>query len=237
MTPPKRQFTAFQSEVAGRFGLVPNFFSSAPDAPELVERLWVFAKAAYLDSPIPALFKERLFVYLSRFCGVRYCIARHCAFLIGNGHSSGDPSAVPQSIEQAIRLLKTPPPWQRDINAVLRALETGPIGADWPDPETDLEDRVFSAATIAFVEPARSSRARRALRHALGGERLELLLGLLAFIRTAHYWTVVHPEIVYEEDISNLLAAHEELARLLLQDPEAARSETGSRLFSEVEGN
>jgi hypothetical protein len=111
MTSPQRQFSAFQSEVVGRFGLVPNFFSSAPDAPELVERLWVFAKAAYLDSPIPALFKERLFVYLSRFCGVRYCIARHCAFLIGNGHSSGDPSAVPQSIEQAIRLLKTPPPW------------------------------------------------------------------------------------------------------------------------------
>jgi hypothetical protein len=110
MTSPQRQFSAFQSEDAGRFGLVPNFFSSAPDAPEFVERLWVFAKAAYLDSPIPALFKERLFVYLSRFCEVRYCIARHCAFLIGNGHSSGDPSAVAQSIEQAIRLLKTPPP-------------------------------------------------------------------------------------------------------------------------------
>ena len=57
---------AFQREVAGRFGLVPNFFSSAPDAPEIIERLWDFAKAAYLDNPIPSLFKERLFVYLSR---------------------------------------------------------------------------------------------------------------------------------------------------------------------------
>ena len=57
--------TAFQREVASRFGLVPNFFSSAPDAPEIIERLWSFAKAGYLDNPIPALFKERLFVYLS----------------------------------------------------------------------------------------------------------------------------------------------------------------------------
>ena len=65
--------TAFQREVAGRFGLVPNFFSSAPDAPEIIERLWDFAKAAYIDYPIPSLFKERLFVYLSRFCEVRYC--------------------------------------------------------------------------------------------------------------------------------------------------------------------
>ena len=71
---------AFQREVASRFGLVPNFFSSAPDAPEVIERLWAFAKAGYLDNPIPSLFKERLFVYLSRFCEVRYCIARHCAF-------------------------------------------------------------------------------------------------------------------------------------------------------------
>src|SRR6476620_8391105 len=92
MTAAPASKTAFQREVASRFGLVPNFFSSAPDAPEIIERLWAFAKAGYLDNPIPALFKERLFVYLSRFCEVRYCIARHCAFLVGRGHSSGDPS-------------------------------------------------------------------------------------------------------------------------------------------------
>ena len=83
---------AFQREVATRFGLVPNFFSSAPDAPEIIERLWAFAKAGYLDNPIPSLFKERLFVYLSRFCEVRYCIARHCAFLVGRGHFVWRPS-------------------------------------------------------------------------------------------------------------------------------------------------
>ncbi|MGB8631126.1 MAG: hypothetical protein WCD69_17360, partial [Xanthobacteraceae bacterium] len=56
----------FEREVAARFGLVPNFFRSAP-APVMRE-LWLFAKSAYLDAPIPTLFKERLFVYLSRFC-------------------------------------------------------------------------------------------------------------------------------------------------------------------------
>jgi hypothetical protein len=71
--------TSFQHEVTTRFGLVPNFFASAPDAPEIVERLWDFVKSAYIDNPIPSLFKERLFVYLSRFCEVRYCIVRHGA--------------------------------------------------------------------------------------------------------------------------------------------------------------
>jgi hypothetical protein len=58
--------TPFEREVASRFGLVPNFFVSAPDAPEIIERLWAFAVSAYFDNPMPSLFKERLFVYLSR---------------------------------------------------------------------------------------------------------------------------------------------------------------------------
>jgi two-component sensor histidine kinase len=227
--------TTFEREVAGRFGLVPNFFSSAPDAPELIERLWEFAKAGYLDNPIPALFKERLFVYLSRFCQVRYCIIRHCGFLLGYGHSSGDPSAPHQTVEQAIRLLRAPPPWQRNSDAVLLALEARSSAADWPAPETELEDHLFTAATMVFVEPGRSERARRALRNALGGRPFEHLLGLLAFIRTAHYWTVLHPDLQSEDDILELLRVNEELARLLLQDPEAARCDMSSRLFSELE--
>ena len=181
------------------------------------------------------LFKERLFVYLSRFCEVRYCIVRHCAFLIGYGHSSGDPSAPPQTVEQAIRLLRSPPPWQRNMEAVLGALEASPGVADWPAPETELEDQLFTAATLVFVEPGRAQQARRALRQVLGGRRLEHLLGLLAFIRTAHYWTVLHPDIQNEEDVLDLLKLNEDLARLLLEDPEAARCDLGSRLFSELE--
>jgi hypothetical protein len=100
----------FHRNVTGRFGLAPNFFMSAPDAPEIVEKLWDFATSAYLDNPIPSLFKERLFVFLSRFCQVRYCIVRHCGFLVGYGHSSGDALAAPQTIEQAPSFSRYPRP-------------------------------------------------------------------------------------------------------------------------------
>ena len=89
--PENADHEAFEREVASRFGLVPNFFRSAPDAPFVIRELCLFAKSAYLDNPIPSLFKERLFVYLSRFCAVRYCITRHCGFLLGLGRSAGDP--------------------------------------------------------------------------------------------------------------------------------------------------
>lgn len=38
-----------------------------------------------LDDKGPSLFKERLFVHLSRFCPIRYCIVRHVGVLMGLG--------------------------------------------------------------------------------------------------------------------------------------------------------
>ena len=115
---------AFEREVAARFGLVPNFFQSAPDAPLVIRELWLFAKSAYLDNPIPTLFKERLFVYLSRFCEARYCITRHCGFLLGLGRSAGDPDAPVMTVPQVVRLLQRPIPSEEQIGAALARLET-----------------------------------------------------------------------------------------------------------------
>jgi hypothetical protein len=41
----------------------------------------------------------------------------------------------------------------------------------------------------------------------------------LAFVRTAHYWTKLHPELTFEEDVIRLLASHEALAQCVLNDP------------------
>src|SRR6202795_3055113 len=126
----------FEREVASRFGLVPNFFRSSPDAPYVVRELWAFAKSAYLDTPIPTLFKERLFVYLSRFCEVRYCITRHTGFLLGLGRSAGDPDALVMTIDQVIRLLQRPVPTEEHASRALARLEAFSEHIDWPPPET-----------------------------------------------------------------------------------------------------
>jgi hypothetical protein len=210
----------FHREVTRRFGLLPNLFMSAPDAPEIVEKLWDFAKSAYLDNPMPALLKERMFVFLSRFCQVRYCIVRHCGFLVGYGHSSGDLTAGPQTVEQALRLLKTPPPWRRQLDPIYARLEAFTAPIEWPDMDSEEEDWIFATSALLFVEPTKSARALQALRHALGAKRLEYLLALLAFIRAAHYWTMVHPGLEIEDDMRELMQEHRELASLLLQDPE-----------------
>jgi two-component sensor histidine kinase len=230
---PKNQ-DDFEREVAARFGLLPNFFQSAPDAPLVIRELWLFAKSAYPDNPIPTLFKERLFVYLSRFCEVRYCITRHCGFLLGLGRSAGDPDAPVMTIAQVVRLLKRPIPSDEHLGEALARLEAVAEPIDWPSPETSHDEDLLTLATVLFLQPARANRAKQALRTALGGEKFELLIGFLTFIRSAHYWTLMHPELAFEDDVKQLLREHQELAKLLLEDPEAGRSEMGARLFEEL---
>jgi signal transduction histidine kinase/ActR/RegA family two-component response regulator len=229
-----RQIT-FEAEVTGRFGILPNFFRSARAAPELIQQLWSFAKAAYLDNPIPAHLKERLFVTLSRLCPMRYCIVRHVGFLLGRGRPAGEAGLAPHSIADVIGLLKRPTPWQRDMPSIYARLGglMEPL-ASWPEPGSEMEDLIFACAAVIFAEPARGESARLALLKALGPRQFEYLTGCLAFIRTAHYWTMLHPEIETDEDMRTLLQDHEELARLLMEDPEADRCEMGARLFDEL---
>jgi hypothetical protein len=115
-------------------------------------------------------------------------------------------------------------PWNRDMPAVYVRLEgLGEALADWPERWTEMEDLLFACAAVVFSETARGDTARLALLKALGAQRFEHLAGLLAFIRTAHYWTMLHPDIEIEEDMRTLMRDHTELARLLLGDPEAHR--------------
>ena len=58
-----RKKSKLEIEVEKRFGILPNFFRLTPEIPEITANLWGFALSAYLDNPLPSLFKERLFVY------------------------------------------------------------------------------------------------------------------------------------------------------------------------------
>ena len=222
--------SAFSNDVAARFGVLPNFFCSASAAPGLIEELWAFARAAYLDAPLPSLFKERLFVHLSRFCEVRYCVVRHVGFLIGQGRPAGDPAAEPETVEQVVALLSRPLPDAAALDAALSRLEARREPADIPAPRTQAEADLFDVLTVMFVEPRRSARARDAVRRAVGAARFEIMTAYLAFIHTAHFWTETHPELDYEPDMLAVIERFGDLARLLLDPTEAKRVRAGEQL-------
>src|ERR1700733_14870631 len=206
--------TPLENEVAKRFGVLPNFFRLAATDPKIAENLWGFAQFAYLDNALPTLFKERLFVYLSRFCEVRYCIARHVGFLVGLGYPAGDSSCVLQTVESVLHLLRRPLP-KGDELLPLFAVYADPLSS-FPEPDSPGEQALFACATHVFLQTADAAPAHEALRQALGAGCLEQLNLILAFVRTAHYWTQLHPELVLEDDINQLLATHEALAQCIL---------------------
>ena len=229
--PDSNTATQLDSEVAERFGLVPNFFRLASSDPVITRNLWGFAQFAYLDSPMPSLFKERLFVYLSRFCDVRYCIARHLGFLVGLGRPAGDPDCIPQTVETVLPLLKTPLPHGEALEAMLSNCQCiDRSSVSFPQPDSAGEQVLFACATHLFLQTPDAALALDALRSILCPSDLEHLKVFLSFVRTAHYWTKVHPELAFEDDIAQLLAAHEGLAACILNDPEAATDALGQRV-------
>jgi signal transduction histidine kinase/CheY-like chemotaxis protein len=232
---PKVQ-ARLQDLVAERLGVLPNFFCTAASAPGLIDRLWNFARSAYFDSPLPSLFKERLFVHLSRFCEVRYCIIRHVGFLVGQGYPAGDRDCPPQTVEQVVALLRRPVPSDEEFTRSLERLQAETT-TEMPASGTQREADLFDALSLIFLEPRQSGPARLAVAHAFGETNLEMLIAFLAFIRTAHYWTETHPELECEPDMLSLMSEHSELARLLLNQSEAERTWSPmerARLLSEL---
>lgn len=220
--------------VQERFGVLPNFFRLAPETPEITEKLWGFTQAAYLDNPLPSIFKERLFVHLSRFCVVRYCIARHVGFLVGLGHPAGDQNVRTQSIADVVKLLRRPFPRGQELRSRLSLCVScaAPI-MEMPRPETQMEDAIFVLAAHVFLKTSDYLQCLDALSRLFGPVRLQYLILFLAFVRAAHYWTETHPEIEFEDDISKLLATHEALADCIQNDPEG-RNDVSQALLEEL---
>ena len=224
-----------QRRVNARFGVLPNFFRLSPETPEITERLWGFAQAAYLDNPLPSVFKERLFVYLSRFCAVRYCIARHTGFLIGLGRPAGDKNARAESVGDVVKLLRRPLPRGQELQSRLSFCSKSPAPlVEMPTADTQMEDGLFSLASHVFLQTADATECLDTLERLLGTVRLQYLLLFLVFVRAAHYWTRVHPEIQFEDDIKQLLATHEALASCIIDDPETSTDNITQSILDEL---
>ena len=222
--------TELGKRVEERFGVLPNFFRLAPETPEITEKLWGFAQAAYLDNPLASVFKERLFVHLSRFCVVRYCIARHVGFLVGLGRPAGDPNVRPQNVLDVVKLLRRTFPRGRELASHLALCASCPAPlAEIPPSDSPLEDAIFAAAGHVFLQTADAPASLAALERLFGPVRLQYLLLFLAFVRAAHYWTRVHPD-----DINQLLATHEALADCILNDPESGFDAVSQSLLDEL---
>ncbi|PRQ09089.1 hybrid sensor histidine kinase/response regulator [Enhygromyxa salina] len=200
-------------EITRRMGVCPSFFGLARANETVSRHLWLHAQAAYLDNSLPALFKERLFVYLSRFCSVRYCLTRHAAFLMGRGFISGDAACPPMAGADVLELLRREPPSSEEIvRHSERLLSVSGRPMPWPPPQSELEDAIFGCCVAVFLHSAHAVFPNEALRHALSPQDYCSLVELLSFIRAAHFWTESFPGLTHEGDVQQLLSEQIEIA-------------------------
>ncbi len=194
-----------RAEIEATFGFFPPFFAPAETTPAILENLWQQTLSAYINNPLPALFKEKLFAYLSRYCSIPYCIVCHSCALRPLGMSARD----------ILELISKPPP---TIEASeLHAFTEQGLDIDCLE-ETALEPMLLDWAIALFLTPQQASAQRQALRRLLGPQNYTHLSAFLGYICTCHQWVENYPELSYEADQRAQLYLHQ----LLREEPSLA---------------
>jgi PAS domain S-box-containing protein len=155
--------------------------------------------------------------------------------LIGLGRPAGDKAARVESVADVVKLLLRPLPRGPELRSRLSACSERPAPLiEMPTADTPMEDGLFALASHVFLQTADAPECLDALERLLGAIQLQYLLLFLAFVRAAHYWTKVHPEIEFEDDIKQLLATHEALASCIFEDPEVSTEKISQSILDEL---
>jgi len=195
-----------KAEIKDKFGFIPPFFTPAQQNPQVLENLWQQTLFAYVNNPLPPLFKEKLSAYLSRYCAVPYCMICHSCSLRPLGMKA----------REVLELLESPPPIETDISEHLKLLaaHSDELGV-WPEPNSTLEESLLYCSIFISVERDETEYCRSELCRLLGTVNYQHLVTFIAYVKTCHVWMEAHPEVAYEAD----KRVQENLSAFLEQEP------------------
>jgi signal transduction histidine kinase len=186
-----RTRTEIEKEIEEQFGFLPSFFAPAKSAPQVLESLWQQTKIAYFNNPLPNLYKEKLFVYLSRNCSIPYFLICHSCAL----HALGIRGNKIYEL-----LLMPAPETESDLEEDFGYLTLTDVPlSSWATSE-DLEQSLLRCAVLLFHHPQKAARCRAKLRQFLGSLTYSHLINFLGYIGFCHQWLENNPEISYEDD-------------------------------------
>ncbi|MBE9177538.1 hypothetical protein IQ268_02970 [Oculatella sp. LEGE 06141] len=181
-----------KAEIEEHLGFFPPFFAPALHTPQVLENLWQQTLLAYINNPLPALFKEKLSAYLSRYCSVPYCMICHSCALYPLGMQASD----------ILAWLELPPPTRPDVEQHLERLATQPEWlAVWTEKHHPaLEESLLACTIFIAQEQEAGQECRQALSHLLEPAHYQSLVMLIAYIKTCLVWMEAHPQVACEVD-------------------------------------
>ena len=178
------------AEIEEKFGFVPPFFSPALQNSQVLENLWQQTLSAYVNNPLPPLFKEKLSAYLSRFCAVPYCMLCHSCSLRPLGVKAWE----------VLEMLESSSPTVENIDEHLRILAAQPEMTVWSESNSALIVSLFYCSVFIYLEPDRAKECHQELRRILGSLTYQHLVTFIAYVKTCHVWMEAYPEVAYEAD-------------------------------------
>lgn len=192
-----RTLAEIQAEIVKDLGFFPAFFESSKETPTLLDNLWQQTKLAYLNNPLPSLFKQKLWVYLSKYSGNIYCQIELCVNLLNKKIYA----------QEILELLTIPEPKNPDkIISELANL----------DKKNDIYQTIslVKAAVLIFLEENNYQKLISILRQVLGSVNYNHLIILLNYIKLCKQWVESYPEVYQDaEKFKIQLAATPKLER------------------------
>jgi len=187
---PAPSVPEIKAQIVARLGFIPPFYEPAFDAPLVLRSLWSQTVSAYLDNPLPTVFKEQLAAYISRYCAQPYCMVVHSSSLRPLGFDG----------QEVLQLITAPPPDERLIHDDMERMvaNEAPLST-WPDPRSELWGALLRAAVAVHLGTDGADVARTQLRRLLGADYVQLAV-FLSYLEMCLAWVEANPEIEFRLD-------------------------------------
>lgn len=199
-----------KTEIIKQLGYFPAFLIPAVDSSLIYRSLVQQTLFAYVNNPLPAKFKEKLFIVLSRYFDLSY-------FTICHSCTLGSLNVTATEIMQLGNFQY--PQSEVELAADLRIL-----GSQWHSEQDwqqnwQLECSLLRCATLIFLHSEQTVHLSHQLKQILGNVYYHYLVVLLGYIKLCHQWLLNNRDISHQQDRRSQLY----LGALLLEEPQLAQ--------------
>ncbi|MGB5713343.1 MAG: ATP-binding protein [Waterburya sp.] len=198
--------TLGKTEIIKQLGYFPAFLIPAINSSPIYRSLVQQTLFAYINNPLPAKFKEKLFVILSRYFGISYFTICHSCTLRSLGTTAAE----------IIKLgnIKYPQS-EAEVTADIKTLSSHQClqGQDRQD-NPQIEASLLRCAALIFLQPEQMASLSAELKKLLGTIYYHYLIVFLGYIKLCHQWLLSNPDISYQQDRRSQLY----LGSLLLEE-------------------
>lgn len=203
-------FSSEKTAIIEQLGYFPAFLIPAVNPSLIYRSLIQETLFAYINNPLPVKFKEKLFISLSRYFGVRYFTICHSCTLYSLGFSAAEILQL-QEIEY--------PRTQAEVKAHFQTLcDRQERETNWQD-NCQIETSLLHCSNYIFLNRDRTEDFSAALEKVIGTVDYHYLIVLLDYIKLCHQWVESNPKISHQQDRRSQLY----LGSLLLEDNRLAQ--------------